>query len=545
MIMRPWALAIALSLGIGMASAQAAPGEPLGWLPEEAVASFRIDFKNLWRGPLMADSRRLIQKGGAAYALLQLQMSPRLDEIEEIGGGAWLDADGSPAFLVAITGSQPIDGFKAAFTYLGPSARPMPDGSLKIWESGGFMLAQPAEKEILFGTPAAVKAAGARKKGPPKSQGLLEGQFALRLNRNPMIDALAATVPEQFGPLAAAKSARLVVDAAGPQVEARIVLGFGNGQDADKALGAVNEARKMAKPLFEQGRAQIRRELGPGAQSDIAQHFGMVMGLGWLNMLEKDLDAVEIQRKGTELSTSVKADIAELNGLGISPLQAGIVAGMLLPAVQKVREAANRSSSMNNMKMLGLALHNYEASMGQFPPAVVTDKDGKPLYSWRVLILPYIEQDAIYRAWKLDEPWDSPNNRRLSEVVIKTFCEPTEPPTNRTHYRVFHGNGAMFNVAKAGNPLAGGTRITEILDGTSNTLMIAQTRDSVPWAAPDEIPYDPKKPLPALGLPGAGTLLATFADGSVRALKTTIKPQNLHLLIQKADGQPLPDDFDK
>ena len=156
MIMRQWALAIALSLGIGMASAQAAPGEALGWLPEEAVASFRIDFKNLWRGPLMADSRRLIQKGGAAYALLQLQMSPRLDEIEEIGGGAWLDADGSPAFLVAITGSQPIDGFKAAFTYLGPSARPLPDGSLKMWESGEFMLAQPAEKEILFGTPAAV-----------------------------------------------------------------------------------------------------------------------------------------------------------------------------------------------------------------------------------------------------------------------------------------------------------------------------------------------------------------------------------------------------
>ena len=545
MIMRQWALAIALSLGIGMASAQAAPGEALGWLPEEAVASFRIDFKNLWRGPLMADSRRLIQKGGAAYALLQLQMSPRLDEIEEIGGGAWLDADGSPAFLVAITGSQPIDGFKAAFTYLGPSARPLPDGSLKMWESGGFMLAQPAEKEILFGTPAAVKAAGARKKGPPKSEGLLEGQFALRLNRNPMIDALAATVPEPFGPLAAAKSARLVMNASGPQIDVSLFLGYADGKDTEKALEAVKEAKKLAKPQFEQGRAQIRRELGPGAQSDIAQHFGMVMGLGWLNMMEKSVNSIEIQRQGTEISTSMKADIADLNGFGVGPLQVGIVAGMLLPAVQKVREAANRSSSMNNMKMLGLALYNYEASMGSLPPAVVTDKNGKPLYSWRVLILPYIEQDAVYRAWKLDEPWDSPNNRRLSDLVIKTFCEPTEPPTNKTHYRVFLGNGALFNTGLAGNRVGGGTRIAEIVDGTSNTIMIAQTRDSVPWAAPDEITYDPKKPLPALGLTGAGTFLATFADGSVRGLKTTIKPQTLHLLIQKADGQTLPDDFDK
>lgn len=545
MNIRQWALALALSLGFGVGSLRAAPGDSLGWLPEEAVASFRVDFKNMWRGPLMGDSRRLIQKGGAAYALLQLQMSPRLDEIEEISGGAWVDADGSPAFLVAMTGSEPIDGFKAAFTYLGASAKPVAGASKGMWESGGFVLAQPAGKELLFGTPAAVRAAVARKKGPPRSEGLLQGQFALRLNRNPLIDTLAATVPEPFGPLAAAKSARLVVDAAGPQVEARIVLGFGNGQDADKALGAVNEARKMAKPLFEQGRAQIKRELSTGAQSDIAQHFGMVMGLGWLNMMEKDLDAVVVKREGTELSTSVKADIAELSGLGISPLQAGIVAGMWLPAVWKVREAANRSSSMNNMKMLGLALHNYEASNGRFPPAVVTDKDGKPLYSWRVLILPYIEQDAVYRAWKLDEPWDSPNNRRLSEVVIKAFCEPTEPPGNSTHYRVFHGNGAVFNVAKAGKTMAGGTRISEILDGTSNTIMIAQTRDAVPWAAPDEISYDPKKPLPALGLPGADTFLTTFADGSVRALKTTINPRNLHLLIQKSDGNPLPDDFDK
>lgn len=181
--------------------------------------------------------------------------------------------------------------------------------------------------------------------------------------------------------------------------------------------------------------------------------------------------------------------------------------------------------------------------MGRFPPAVVTDKDGKPLYSWRVLILPYIEQDAVFRAWKLDEAWDGPNNRRLSELVIKTFCEPTEPPSNRTRYRVFHGNGAVFESSMVGAKK--GTRINEIVDGTSNTIMVVQTRDSVPWAAPDEIAYDPKKPIPELGLPGAGYFLTAFADGSVRTLKTTINPQWLHQLVQRADGMPLPEDFDK
>jgi hypothetical protein len=259
--------------------------------------------------------------------------------------------------------------------------------------------------------------------------------------------------------------------------------------------------------------------------------------------MERDLDSQKVDIKGAELSTRAEADIADLNGIGIGPLQAGIAAGLLLPAVQKVREAANRTHSMNNLKMLGLALHNYEASMGRFPPAVVTDKDGKPLYSWRVLILPYIEQDAVFRAWKLDEAWDGPNNRRLSEMVIKTFCEPTEPPSNRTRYRVFHGNGALFESSMVGAKK--GTRIAEILDGTSNTLMVVQTRDSVPWAAPDEIAYDPKKPIPELGLPGAGYFLAAFADGSVRTLKTALKPQTLHQLVQKSDGMPLPEDFDK
>lgn len=533
-------ITVVLSVWLATSHVRSAPGESLGWLPDDTMVAFRIDFKNLWRGPLGADTRRMVQKGGAAFALLQLQMSPRLDDIDEISGGAWVGPDGSPAFLVAVTSSHTIEDYKAAFTFLGPSARPGPAGT---WEAGGFLMARPQDNELIFGTGPAVRAAIGRKKGPAKADGLLEGQVSLRLDRHPVLEALAAAVPEPFGPLAAAKRARLAISALGEKVEARLTVSFESDDAAEKASEALNAARKMAKPLFEQGRAQIRRELGPGAKSEIASHFGMVMGLGWLNLMERELDSQKVDKKGTELSTRAEANIADLNGLGIGPLQAGIAAGLFLPAVQKVREAANRTHSMNNLKMLGLALHNYEASMGRFPPAVVTDKDGKPLYSWRVLILPYIEQDAVFRAWKLDEAWDGPNNRRLSELVIKTFCEPTEPPSNRTRYRVFHGNGAVFESSMVGAKK--GTRINEIVDGTSNTIMVVQTRDSVPWAAPDEIAYDPKKPIPELGLPGAGYFLTAFADGSVRTLKTTIKPQWLHQLVQRADGMPLPEDFDK
>ncbi len=537
--MKKTLLALALLVGCAVPAVHAAPGDALGWLPDETVVAFRIDFKNLWRGPLMGDSRRLIQKGGAAYALLQMQMSPRLDEVEEITGGAWLGPDGAPRFLIALTASSPIDVQKAASTYLGLVARPVSSAAGRVWESQGISLAQVSDREILIGSGTEVKAAIGRKKGKPRFEGLLDGQIAIQVARNPAIEALGAAVPELFAPLAASKSFKITVATQGEKAVLALRLAFDDEKQATMAQEAVGEARKMAKEVFDQGRAQIKRQMSGAGENDLAYHFGIIMGLGWHNLMEKEINRIQIRKNGAELSSTLEANIADLNSAGIGPMQAGMAIGLLLPAMQGAREGATRAESTNNMKILGLAMFNYEATYGHFPPAVITDKNGKPLYSWRVLLLPYIEQDAVYRAWKLDEPWDGPNNKRLSDLVIKTFCEPTEPPSNRTHYRVFHGNGALFNTAVVGK--INGSRVAEITDGTSNTLMIAQTRDSVPWAAPDEIAYDQTKPLPALGLPGANDFLCGIADGSVRRIKTNLKPQTLHWLIQKADGNALPD----
>lgn len=171
--MKKTLLALALLMGCAVPPVHAAPGDALGWLPDETVVAFRIDFKNLWRGPLMGDSRRLIQKGGAAYALLQMQMSPRLDEVEEITGGAWLGPDGAPRFLIALTASSPIDVQKAASTYLGSAARPVSNMAGRVWESEGGSLAQASDREILIGSGPEVKAAIGRKKANLALKGFL------------------------------------------------------------------------------------------------------------------------------------------------------------------------------------------------------------------------------------------------------------------------------------------------------------------------------------------------------------------------------------
>lgn len=235
---------------------------------------------------------------------------------------------------------------------------------------------------------------------------------------------------------------------------------------------------------------------------------------GSLSDLVEKLGKVEFRRQGYTVSVEGKIPAENLQ---LGAAQTAIVVGLLVPAIQKVREAASRTRSTNNLKQIGLALHNYHDANGRFPPAFVVDKAGKPLYSWRVLILPYIEQDAIYKKWKLDEPWDSPNNKPLSELVIQIFNDPSREASSKTPYRVFFGNGAMFDAGKPG-PQANGTRIPDVTDGTSNTFMVVEAREEVPWAAPQELSFDPKKPLPQMGAPGRQVFFALMGDGSVRAI---------------------------
>src|SRR4051794_3818491 len=110
-----------------------------------------------------------------------------------------------------------------------------------------------------------------------------------------------------------------------------------------------------------------------------------------------------------------------LGGLGSTLVVLAVLIALLVPAVQAAREAARRSQCVNNLKQIGLAMHNYNSAYDVFPPAVITDPDGKPLLSWRVLLLPFLDEQALYEQFKLDEPWDSPNNKPLLSRMPKVF----------------------------------------------------------------------------------------------------------------------------
>jgi Protein of unknown function (DUF1559) len=202
-------------------------------------------------------------------------------------------------------------------------------------------------------------------------------------------------------------------------------------------------------------------------------------------------------------------------------------------------DVRNRTASSNNLKQIALAFHNF-ASANNKLPSNVEAKGGKALLSWRVLILPYIEENELYNQFKLDEPWNSKNNVKLLERMPKVFVSPrvTLKRKGYTVYQTFYGPDAVFGPGPAKYTL--GT----IPDGTSNTILAVESSAAVPWTKPADIPFDLKKDVPDFGKSFGHKPLAALLDGSVRILDLKkISAETLKNAINPADGNPLGADW--
>jgi hypothetical protein len=214
---------------------------------------------------------------------------------------------------------------------------------------------------------------------------------------------------------------------------------------------------------------------------------------------------------------------------------------------EKVVLGPREQQSVNNLKQLMLALHSFHDANRQLPPAAICDKKtGKPLLSWRVAILPYIEQGNLYKQFNLDEPWDGPNNKKLAEIVVPTYAPPgaAAGEAHKTYYRGFVAPPVgQFRTAWQTNPTknppfgALGTRLTDITDGTSNTIGVIEAGEAVPWTKPDELPYDPKGPLPKLGGLFKDGFHAAMMDGKVVFISRQIDENSLRALITASGGE--------
>jgi hypothetical protein len=228
-----------------------------------------------------------------------------------------------------------------------------------------------------------------------------------------------------------------------------------------------------------------------------------------------------------------------------------VMIGLLLPAVQAAREAARRTVCMNNVKQIGLGMHIFaSANRDSFPVAIV-DGDGQPILSWRVAILPYLEETELYKEFHLDEPWDSPHNLALAERMPKVFtCPSGDLPPGMTAYLAAAGPEMALDEPTRSGQFAV-VPLSEIAakDGTSTTLLVVEVGhdQAVPWTKPDDIAVDPARATQGLlgsATDHAGSLrIAGFADGSVRTIAGDIDPEIFTALLTRSGGERLPADW--
>jgi hypothetical protein len=204
----------------------------------------------------------------------------------------------------------------------------------------------------------------------------------------------------------------------------------------------------------------------------------------------------------------------------------------LEPALTRFRAASARARDTNHLRQIGLALHNSLDSTNTFPPAANYDKANKPLLSWRVHLLPYLDQVELYKQFKLDEPWDSEHNKKLIPKMPAVYRTSPKLEDGKTTLLGVCGDKAFFSGTK-------GNRIGQIQDGLSNTIAVVDVDEprAVIWTKPEDYTYDNANP--AAGLKGRfdGKFGALFGDASVRMISGTIDAKLLEALFTRNGGE--------
>lgn len=216
-----------------------------------------------------------------------------------------------------------------------------------------------------------------------------------------------------------------------------------------------------------------------------------------------------------------------------------LLISLLLPAVSRSRAAPRRAQCTNNLKQIGLALHNYADRYGEFPPAYTVNEYGHPLHSWRTLILPFLDQEPLYRSIDLSKPWDDPANVKAYNAIPPVYlCSSMYGPSNHTLYLANVADGGVFLKRRS-------SAMADITDDPAGTLLVieAPVDRSVHWMSPldlDEaliLSINPDSKTAHLG-----GVQALVCNGSVRFLSSNLSPETRRALMTIAGGETVDDD---
>ncbi len=340
------------------------------------------------------------------------------------------------------------------------------------------------------------------------------------MRRMIQFDSMTPMILYNFKPLVNTRRSLITVDM-GEELRLNGSLTFPNARTADQALDAIRGCLWLMRgplimledQLHESGDAKAESALGK-----LLDQFGHA------------LRETAIKADGSTVKVSVKA-----------PLDEKLIKAAVAETLPGVQRAAHRATTMNNLKQIGLSIiKTADDADGRMPDAVVYSKAGKPLYSWRVAILPNLGERELYNKLKLDEPWDSEHNKPLLAKMPKVFEMPgVKAPEGMTFFQIFDGAGILSTPNRRVRYPA------SFQDGTSQTILVVEAAEAVHWAAPKDIEYSPRvSPLKQIGRHLGKSGLCVMGDGAIHSLYPKLSEETLRAAITPANNDILGSDWD-
>ena len=533
--------------------AQVPLASDLALIPPQAFALVHIQAAAIWKHEHLAPLRNIVLKAGPeTLQRLDTLFVPKISTLDRLSVCLVVEQgpDGEvrkPLPFAILRFREPFDPKELVRAYI-PEAVPVRlEGGRTVYrsEADNLELWFPDRQHIVVGEAQTMPRLWAKPevREHPWHPILRQTErnhvtIAIHMASLPIPENVQRDIPPPFQPLLKMRTVVGTLQLA-DKISLDVTAEFGTAaaaQEAEKALQALCElgrqqlaslAKEMEQQLFNPKRQP------PLPLSELPNAAGVVVMMGILKTADEWLAKPHEWVKREESRLCARVQFEDLSQWANT---VGIGMGLLLPAVQKVREAASRPQSQNNLKQIALACLNFGDANDHWPQDIV-DKNGKPLLSWRVAILPYLDPE-LYRQFKLDEPWDSEHNRKLLDQIPKVYVSPSLPPfPGMTYYKGFSGPGTIFETGKR-------IRILDVTDGLSNTILVIEAGPPVLWTKPEDIPFHPKKPLPQLQpLPGGTMTNVVMCDGSVRVLDLKkIGERTLRALITRNGGEIIRDD---
>jgi hypothetical protein len=351
--------------------------------------------------------------------------------------------------------------------------------------------------------------------------------FAAGVHLTPLFREFDRRVPVELVPYTALLSARTAVLVGSVERTAKLNLEL----TFDDAAAA-----KRAAPVLEEGIATVAEQLAQFADAwkDERRAFEKAAA-PVLGAFASALKKASVKATGSTVTATAEMDAGPAAAKAL---------GELLQAMHGRKKAERRT---NNLKQIGIALHAYHDTFGHFPSNVYGPK-GEPLLSWRVQLLPYLEEENLYRQFNMNEAWDGPNNKKLIEQMPKLYQAPDrEHAKGETFYQGFIGDDpqnvpppkGLFGRPWLQRGEKNGIRIFSITDGTSNTIAVIEAGRGVIWSKPDDLPFG--GPVPPLGERGWDRTPALRFDGSVFLFPTNMKPEKFWPYVTINGGEIVED----